>query len=299
MQLLGGVCVEMDIRHRKSALAVPKVDLIFDVSQVTKNGQIGPPTMRLLSRSASVPSKLKRTKSYRTVMKRNISVLNIAEKTEVASSLPPRGASSISKHSTTTNVYNANIDINLINSNSDNDNHHLNRYDKAASKNMDLFKQKSGRLNYLTNKNQTCKSPMPLTKDRARRRYGAVDGNDGFGQFFVISESEVEGIIEQRIDDQEDLSYSRMISPSFDESIASSDHSDISDINNSHDCDDNATSIMRNSDSRRFYFTESIGCESMDSSDCTCSGQEDGRTVVGMNNDDDENFCNIMNSNFF
>ena len=73
-------------------------------------------------------------------MKRNISVLNIAEKTEVVSSLSPRGASSISKHSTTTNVYKANIDINLINSNSDNDNHHLNGYDKAASRNMDLFK---------------------------------------------------------------------------------------------------------------------------------------------------------------
>ena len=65
----------MDIRHKKSDFLIPKVNLIFDVSQVTENGKIGPPTMRLLSRSVSVPNKLKRYTQTNPYTLENITLL--------------------------------------------------------------------------------------------------------------------------------------------------------------------------------------------------------------------------------
>lgn len=231
----------MDIRHRISGVLTPKVDLIFDVSQITKNGKIGPPTMRLLSRSASVPNKLKRTKSCRSVVKRNSLVVQMTGGTISAPSSPPQPLHHASENSDASNHRNEEV--------SNNDNHYDDKTTTGTIDNqINLFKQRSNRLNHLSNVNVTCTSPLSTPTDLLKSQNDndtTFDSSteDGFGQFFVLSESEVEGImVEQGFDQEEELgtqinreirsssltsSYTTtsMKMPSFDDSYISSNAS--------------------------------------------------------------------------
>ena len=183
-----------------------------------------------------------RTKSCRTVMKRTSSVLNEIGTSISVSSSPPRFPPIARSFTAASHG--------LPNDGTYRDD--CSKFDMAAN-NLNLFKQRSGRLNYLTNLNVSCTSPVPSKSDLIMAQTeststDSADDDSGFGQYYVISESEVEGVIDLAKEQKEGLSSSSkcILSPIFDDNIVNScDNGVLLDISRS-DSDDRTTESEEN-----------------------------------------------------
>ena len=147
-------------------------------------------------------------------MKRNSSVLQLTG-TKSAPSSPPQ----------LTKVSETSTDVNCIIEDPPSDDDDIYNNKTLTIEHMNLSKQKRDRLNHLSDVNNTCTSTHPAPNDALIGRQGAgfETTEDGFGQFFILSESDTEEIIlEKEYDQDEGVSNASVISPSFDDSVVSS-----------------------------------------------------------------------------
>ena len=146
-------------------------------------------------------------------MKRNSSVLQLTG-TKSAPSSPPQ----------LTKVSETSTDVNCIIEDPPSDDDDIYNNKTLTIEHMNLYKQKRDRLNHLSDVNNTCTSTHPAPNDALIGRQGAgfETTEDGFGQFFVLSESDAgEIILGKEYDHYEGSSNASVMSPSFDDSVAS------------------------------------------------------------------------------